>query len=278
VLRRAPISRTSRTSLLRSSRRVQRVIGCLALLCGAASPAAADDTTHSCVAAAHEGQRLRDAGKLRDGRAELVRCTVESCPDVVRESCGRWIGELDTRLPTIVLGARDEQNVDLSRVHVAIDGEVVAEMLDGRSLPVDPGPHTVVFDAPGKKTVRMFLLAREGEKVRSVSAVLSGVDAAPAALPERNSGPDFAPMLVAGGAALLAIGGFAIFGALGQSEKNHLRDTCADSRTCDSSDVSAARTKLIVADVFLVAAIGAAVVSGVFYFRLGRGSPSLSSR
>jgi hypothetical protein len=241
------------------------LIGLFAALAFATSgrQAIADDPTHACVAAADEGQRLRDAGKLGAGREALLGCAAESCPTIVRESCARWIGEIDARLPTIVLSARDERGADLPAVRVSIDGRLAAPVLDGRSLAIDPGPHEIVFEARGRRTARQLVIAREGEKVRAISAVLVADEAV--AAPKTR--PSLVPVVIFGGVTAAALGSFAVLGASGESEREHLEATCAGAHTCSPGATSAARGKLIAADVSLVVALGSATVTGVLLAR-----------
>lgn len=251
-------------------------IGALvALLPGVAR---AEGTTHSCVEAAHLGQEQRDAGKLTVAREAFLQCTAPSCPSVVRESCERWMSELDVRLPSIVVGARDEAGDDLVSVHVDMDGAPLTDVLDGRSMTVDPGPHELIFTAEGFSPVKQFVVAREGERVRTVVATMTRAPGA-ASKNGRNATATSTPprhlpaLLVSGGVTALGAAGFAVFGLLGQGEKRDLRDSCAPSRTCASADVDGARTKLIVADVSLgLGVVGAAVFTGFLLAPLFRGA------
>lgn len=230
----------------------------LALSLGLVAPMARAETTHECVEAAHEGQRLRDGGKLSSARDAFLTCSVPACPSVVRESCERWLGEIEPRLPTIVVGARDDAGNDLYEVGVSIDGRELATRLDGRSIAVDPGPHELVFQAHGFAPVRQFIVAREGEKVRHVVALFG---ASPPATREPPRRRDPAPLVIAGAAGALGLSGFAVFGLWGSRDRDQLAETCAPTQTCRSADVRAARTKLIVADASLLVGIAGA---GVF--------------
>jgi hypothetical protein len=242
---------------------------------------AAADSTHTCVEAAHEGQRLRDGGKLSGARDAFVLCSAVSCPALVRESCERWSAEIEPRLPTIVLGARDEAGNDLTEVRVSIDGRSVAPRLDGRSIALDPGPHDVVFEAEGFSPARQFLVAREGERVRGVVAVLSkrapasasssppAIAAAPA-----SAGSRLAPLLVAGGVGALGLAGFVTFGLWGKGEHDRLSDSCAGSKTCARADVRDVETKYLVADISLVVGVVATSVLAYLLVPLLVGEPS----
>lgn len=236
----------------------------------------AEDERHECAAAAYDGQRLRDEGKLTEARAKFLQCGAPRCPSVVATDCAKWVSEVDTRLPTIALSVKDKEGHDLEHVRVAIDGVVVTEQLDGRSIPVDPGKHTVRFQAEGLLPAEETLMVVEGQKGRTVSVVLGGASRPAASSTSSGSSTPLWPAVVAGGIGVVGVGAFAILGATGQSEKNHLSDTCAPLGTCDPSDVRAARTKLLVADVSL----GVGVVSlGVATYFLVRhlNSPSTTT-
>src|ERR1700733_143795 len=76
------------------------------------------DGKQACIAAAELGQGQRDEGKYRGARAAFVECAEDSCPRVVRQSCTKWLRELDETAPTVVLGAKDEHGTDLTDVTV----------------------------------------------------------------------------------------------------------------------------------------------------------------
>lgn len=224
---------------------------------GVPSSARADDATHACVTAADDGQRLRDTGALTAARASFVACAAARCPALVRESCEAWLSELDARLPTVVLGARDAAGNDLSNARVTLDGREIPRGLDGHAIAVDPGPHDLVFTAPGHRPASQHLVVREGERLRPIVVALS------AEPPARSR--SVAPLVVSGVVAAIGLGGFAALGLIGQHDKRALEDTCAPSRTCARDDVSAARTKLLLADVSLLVGIGGAAAFAVLF-------------
>ena len=228
------------------------------------------DETHECATAAYAGQRLRDDGKLASARARLVECASPRCPALVVADCTRWLADVDARVPTVVLAAHDAAGADMLNVHVSIDGRGVSDTLDGRAVPVDVGPHTFRFEARGSAPVETSIIAREGEKGRSVSVVLRPPAPPPVLAPAPPPRPDTAerrsglpwPAAVGAGVTVVALAGFVGFGLSGRAQKNELADTCAPAHACSASDVDAARTKLVVADVALgvaVLALGATV-------------------
>ena len=134
------------------------------------------DAKQACIAAAELGQGQRDEGKYRGARAAFVECAEDSCPRVVRQSCTKWLRELDETAPTVVLGAKDEHGTDLTDVTVTLDDQPFATTLDGKPVPVDTGPHVLRFQKEGSPPVEQKLVIRAGERARVVSVTIgSGV-------------------------------------------------------------------------------------------------------
>ena len=123
----------------------------------------------ACLGASEKGQRARSAGKLREARDQFLVCGAEVCPALVRRDCTQWQAEVMSTLPTVVLGAKDKQGRDLFDVTVSMDGETLTKKLDGKSVPIDPGPHTFKFEVVGAAPVTERALVKEGEKTRVIS-------------------------------------------------------------------------------------------------------------
>jgi hypothetical protein len=151
-----------------------------------------------CIAADTDGQALRITGSLLRARKRLAVCAAASCPGIVREDCLQRIAELDVAQPTVVFSATNGRGRPLVAVRVIVDGTTIAERLDGRPLPVDPGTHLFVFEALGRVTAQMRLSFEEGEKNVAHAAVLptgSGdpVDRVPAPEPAATQVGDDLP-------------------------------------------------------------------------------------
>jgi hypothetical protein len=147
----------------------------LAVACGVSSsaPAAlAADAKAECLAAADQGQLLRDDGKYTRAHDAFVTCSRDVCPKVVTQLCVQWLRQVDDSMPTVVAGAKDEAGADLTSAHVTIDGQPLTDVLDGRPQPVDPGEHTVRFTRPGFGPAEMHVVVRAGEKNRAVMVTL----------------------------------------------------------------------------------------------------------
>src|ERR1700735_3119090 len=73
-------------------------------LCHAAD---GEDEKRACVAAADQGQLVRDAGKYSEATIQFTRCAAEECPSIVRAQCGLWLGQVLEAMPTVVFAMAD---------------------------------------------------------------------------------------------------------------------------------------------------------------------------
>ncbi len=146
--------------------------GSLLLVSTLASGVASADV-QACLGASEKGQRARSAGKLREAREQFLSCSSDVCPAMVRRDCAQWQGEVIATLPSIVLGAKDRAGRDLFDVTVSVDGETLVRKLDGKSLPIDPGPHTFKFEMAGAPPVTERALVKEGEKTRVIAVTFA---------------------------------------------------------------------------------------------------------
>src|SRR5260370_7350580 len=147
------------------------------LLFAAGGGAAAERA--ACVSAAEVAQRQRAANRLLEARASLQICAREVCPSVVRNDCSRWRAEVEGSVPTIVLRAQDPRGQDLSDVKVSLDGNPIADKIDGFPIEIDPGPHVLTGEHAGSKKLRQDIVVRTGDRNRPIS--LTFQDLAPSA-------------------------------------------------------------------------------------------------
>ena len=140
----------------------------------AAREARADLTKEQCIDANGRGQVLRHDGKLSAARAELRSCVSPSCPAMVRDDCARRLDELDRAQPSVVFEVKDGAGADVIDVRVSMDGELLAEHLDGTPLRVEPGVHVFSFEAVGHLAVTDRMLVREGEAGRHERVTVDG--------------------------------------------------------------------------------------------------------
>jgi hypothetical protein len=136
-------------------------------------------TTDQCIALHVEGQALRVAGSFADAASTLRACLHPACSPLLRADCAALLETIQNETPTVVLAAR-AKDVDLVDVSVREAGRSIAEHLDGRPVPIDPGPHELAFSAPGMPPVTRSIVVRAGEKNRLVSVVLGAEPGGPA--------------------------------------------------------------------------------------------------
>jgi hypothetical protein len=249
-----------------------RLFACAAIAVALASagPARADDASE-CIAAAEHGQKLRRARELLEARSTFARCAQASCPAIVVRDCTQWLEQTTREIPTILPRAHASDGRDLVDVRVYVDEKLVAEQLDGRKLPLDPGAHYVRFEAAGRAPHEETVVLAESD-AREVTVVLQP-NAAPVATKETprppiqtqtSSGPPLGSWIL-GGVALVGVGGFAFFGATGSSDANDLRHGCSVTSSCTQSSVDAIKSKYVVADVSLGIAVVALAAAAVLW-------------
>jgi hypothetical protein len=221
-----------------------------------------------CFAAPVEGQKLQREGKLIEAGKRFAFCARPTCPSEIVGDCARWLGEVEAATPSVVFAARDAQRRDVFDVRVSIDGKPAVDV-KSRAIPLDPGPHKVVFQHPGSADVPVDVMLREGEKNREVAAsfVTSGgaVPASPrpgdAARAEHPIPPS---VWIAGGTGMVAMAGFATFGALGISERGS--DHCDTG--CAQPQKDAVDTKFLIANISLgVGVVGLGVAAWLYLTR-----------
>lgn len=222
-------------------------------------PAARADEREQCATAADKAQQLRDEGKYRTAREQMLVCARDVCPGPIKSDCGKWLSDLDSLAPTVVFGARDNSTTpprDVTDVRVWIDGVQITDRLDGKPMIVDAGEHTFKFEYQGAQKEERVLI-RAAEKARSLGVTFGTPAAAPDDKKHYEEG-SIAPAVIVGSIGVIALGSFAIFGIGG---KNDVADLQKCRPSCREADVDSARTKLIIADISLgvgVVALGVA--------------------
>jgi hypothetical protein len=156
----------------------------LAMMLASTTPASAQPrfvantppSTQECVAAFDHGQRAQSDRALRRAQSELIVCSQESCPAVLRVDCAGVLADVLAALPTLVFAADDGHGHELTDVKVYMGNQLLAASLDGRALAVDPGTFELRFERAGEKPANVTLTIREGEKRRVVRVSLGGAD------------------------------------------------------------------------------------------------------
>lgn len=230
-----------------------------------------------CIQASERGQQSRDEGKLAESRQQFLLCVQESCPRPVADACREDLASVEKRLPTVVLSAKSGAGSDLIDVQVQVDGVVLAQKLDGRAVPMNPGPHKVRMEANGQVVEDQFVVM-EGEKSRPVRLQFPGATGATGApsgttpgqatsttdKPESSESGIHPATWIFGGLAVASVGAFAFLGITGKGEIDDLRSSCAPN--CAQSDVDAAKQKMLIGDIFL--GVGVLSAAAATYFAL----------
>jgi hypothetical protein len=276
--------------------------GALATLAAPAVAFADGGEKAACIAASDEAQQLKLDGKLTLARTRLLACARAECPAIVKQDCGQWLAEVDAALPTVVFGARDADGRDLFAVRVLEDGVMVADHLDGRALPVDPGPHLFRFETAAVGVVEVRVLARAGERNRAITAAFpTPPGSRPAAATPTAERPATAPVVrgapagstppspnavgsaaapspvawVAGGVALVALGTALYFEVAQISDYDHLSSSCAGH--CPADQVDHVGTERWIAGVSAGVGVVAAGVATYFFLSHPRATASGAS-
>jgi hypothetical protein len=230
------------------------------------SGAALADEKQQCVDAYKQAQMLRKSGDYVTAREQLLICSKESCPAIVKQDCVPWLGEITRGIASVVVEATDASGKTLSTAKVSVDGKVVATTLDGRPIDVSPGTHAIRIEAEGAPAVERSVVLKEGEKNRAVKVELDVVAPKPSGTEPQaqTSRPVPAGAIVVGAVGLVGVGVFATLGLLGTAKKSDM-DACKPN--CNPADVSTVRTQFIAADVALAVG-GVALASAIVWILL----------
>jgi hypothetical protein len=259
--------------------------------------AAATAGVEACAAAYEQAQEQRQRGAFGEARGRLSACAAATCPAFIVKDCRRWLDEVDVAQPTVVLAVRLAGR-DLERVTVRSDGRVLAQRLDGRALPLDPGKHALSFEAEGAVARSLQVIIAEGQKNRLITVDLAELPErtaeagtlVPAAArigarantpmphdlvpvptstthatvtPASKMRPATIALLATGAAGLATFAGFGLWGFHGEAQ---LREAC--SPRCDPAAVNQVSRRYLVADVGL--GIGAAALGVAAYLHAMR--------
>jgi hypothetical protein len=239
--------------------------------------AAGDSTTAECLAASEDSFTSRSMHRFRMERSQLLTCSAPSCPADVRRECMRRADEIN--IPTIVFEAKDAAGNDLGAVRVTMDGEVLAERLEGMALDVDPGEHSFVFETAGSPAVRKTFIISVSQKDRRETITFGPpVSSLGAEMPstEVSSGLGTQKILalVAEGLGAVGLGVGSAFGVVALSRKNDAESACPNL-CMDASGVNKWSDAKRAADISTVAFVvgGIALAGGAVLWFTARTAP-----
>jgi hypothetical protein len=249
----------------------------LLAVCGWGGAAeAADADKQVCADSYKSAQLQRKSGALKRARESLLVCLSDKCPSVMEPDCTRWLTEVEAALPSVAFAAKGVDGKDVTAVRVLWDGQVLTDTLDGKSIAVDPGTHSVRFEHAGEPPIEQTISVREGEKARVVSVSWAkpqehGVAASDSST---KSGPPVSAWVVGGiGAASLAT--FGVLALHGMSRRSDLKEECFG--TCRQEQVDSIKTELTIADVALGVGIVSLGVSALLFLTSSGGSSARST-
>jgi hypothetical protein len=244
-----------------------------AALALAAPSQAAGPTARGCVAANEAAVKLGEDKKLRAAREQLLLCASPSCPQEVRAECTHQVDEINLLLPTVIFSVKKTNGDDVAAVRVTMDGEVVADRLDGTELTLDPGSHVMTFEAEGEATVTRSFVLHEGEKRRRETILFGSIAMSPVRAkddtPERGHTQRVLGVVTAttGG---LGLGIGAIVGAFASSAWSNAKAACPRQAACSAQAVSDSRSAMTdaTASTVLLVVGGVALGTGITLFLL----------
>ena len=152
-------------------------------------------TAATCSDAYTSAQTLRNEHKLVQARDALRACAQTTCKEFIVKDCTAWLDQVQASIPSIVPVATDAAGNDIGNVRVSMDGAVLLEKIEGRSVEVNPGLHTFTFETPGGSPVERQVVVAEGEKNKRIAVPIAGPVPAPAT-PVSTSAPSASASVV----------------------------------------------------------------------------------
>jgi hypothetical protein len=229
---------------------------------------ATDDAT--CQTSYVNGQRLyKLSHDLIGGRSELLVCA-KTCPDELRESCGKWLREIDTELPSVVVKAKDANDHDVSDIAMIVDGKALTNYVEGTPIELNPGAHTIRVVRGTRPPVEQRVVLTSGEKLRVIE--LWTEPRAVDQFTSRTRRPVPSTSLVLFGVGAVGLASFGVFSIWTSAEYG--KTSACDPNCAPANRDSSFATKTIIGDISL--GVGAAALVGGAIFYLAR--PTVTDR
>jgi hypothetical protein len=238
------------------------------------------------------GRCLRELGRIVPAYVELGRTEVEA-HEHMRE---------DPRYEKAAQAAHEERvklepqlafvNVEISHAEpetkLTVNGDEIRRGGWAEPIPVLPGKTDIVVQTPGQAPLQKTISLQVTER-KVVTVDMNDAVAPPPAPKVEKSPSDHASdsgatmrniAWVAGGAAVVGLGMFVVFGLKSSSTYGDL-DTACNAGPCPpghEGDISAGRTEQTVANIGLVVALAGAAASATLFVLAPSGSPKRSAR
>ena len=235
---------------------------------------AAPSEKAKCAIAYEGAQETRADSRLSEAREHLLVCARSLCPSFIQTDCAAWLDEVKEEMPSLVFAATSGAE-ELFEVKVEMDGEVLAEELDGKPIDVDPGRHKFKFTYNGEVVERQ-LLVRQGKQNRDISvkfgadeddAKHAASDKGATGAEDDDAGSDHTVAYIVGSSGLVILGVGAFLGFSANGNKTDLKDTCgATLAGCSDSAVDGVAQELLIADITMgVGVVGIGVGAYLFF-------------
>jgi hypothetical protein len=266
------------------------------------APAWADGPdASSCVDAYSKAQTLRNERKLVEARQSLLVCAQPTCKDFIVKDCTDWLDQVKAALPSIVPVALDAGGNAVFNVKVTMDGTQLVAKIDGRSVEVNPGPHTFVFENADGTKAQKDVLVSEGEHEKRISVTLGGGGGAapaggaappaggtpaaagaaasgtPAGTPPEGPPHKSSPLKLAGlvtaglGVVGLGVGGVFGLSAMGDKNDSHCTSSNVCSSSADAQKLKDAGSAATMSTIFFIAG-GVLAAGGITLFAVAPSS------
>jgi hypothetical protein len=146
-------------------------IGVFAAAFALAIPARAEVTAEQCDDALSAAPKSRSSGKLVEALRLYQLCAQDACT-LTSRFCREKLSEIND-VPSVVISVKDSTGADVIAATASIDGGA-ALRIDGREIPIDPGPHVITVVA-GARTQRTEVLVAVGQKNRAIQVTFDPV-------------------------------------------------------------------------------------------------------
>jgi hypothetical protein len=158
-----------------------------------------------------------------------------------------------------------------------MDGEILADRLEGTALSIDPGEHTFTFETTGQSAVTKKLVIQQNQKDRSEQITfgtpgatpspgpipLPTVETTPAENTSHGLGTQKVLALVAGGIGVVGLGIGGAFGGVALAQKSSAKSACPGATCANQADADKWSTAASSGNISTIALIvGGVCVAG----------------
>ncbi|HMJ13496.1 MAG TPA: hypothetical protein VK524_18885 [Polyangiaceae bacterium] len=215
----------------------------------------AEDTARACVDHHFQAQVAQRKGALLEAHALLRACAALKCPGVVRDDCAALNAAVLAATPTISPAAVDADGRDLPNATVRVDEDPKRWGVAGRALPVNPGRHTLTFEAEGYRPSSIAAALREGETLRPILMRMERIEEA--SMWERAHPLAY----VFGGLGVVSAGFWAGLSGSGLAKRGTCNEHDGNSRCEDD-----ANQRLLIGDIAGAISVASLATGAYFFF------------